>query len=294
MSTMKTKHHTKFNPGEWIRDNQSEVALYIALIIMAIPFVFPFWWMISSSLKPPDEIFAQPPTLFPQDIRWENYSDVFEFQPFARQYWNSFYIAVTVTLGTMFTASLAGYAFARVRFWGSSWLFFLLLGALMMPAEVTIIPNFTFMQKIGWTDTHIPLIILPIVGAQGIVSTFIMRQYFLGIPKELEEAAMLDGLTRWGMYWRIALPLAKPALSAIAILSFLNSWNLFLEPLVFINEPELYTLPLALRSLTDEYGQSLWNLQLAATTMSIVPVLIVYVFAQRHVVESFAFTGTKG
>lgn len=289
---MKTNQSNRFI--QWIRENQSVVALYIALAIMAIPFVFPFWWMITSSLKPANEIFAQSFSLFPKNPRWENFSEVFSFQPFAQQYWNSFYIAVIVTVGTVLSASLAGYAFARLKFFGSSVIFVALLSALMMPSEVTIIPNFTFMQKIGWTDTHIPLVILPIVGSQGIVSTFIMRQYFLGIPKELEEAAMLDGLSRWGIYWRIAMPLARPALSAIAILAFLNSWNLFLEPLVFVNEPSLFTLPLALRGFTDEYGQSIWNLQLAATTMSVVPVLIVYVFAQRHVVESFAFTGTKG
>jgi multiple sugar transport system permease protein len=292
MSTTKTSLSKRFI--EWVRDNQSVIALYIALTIMAIPFVLPFWWMITSSLKPANEIFSQNFSLFPQNPRWENFVEVFSFQPFAQQYWNSFYIALLVTAGTLFSASLAGYAFARLKFWGSGVIFIALLSALMMPSEVTIIPNFTFMQKIGWTDTHIPLIILPIVGSQGIVSTFIMRQYFLGIPKELEEAAMLDGLSRWGIYWRIAMPLAKPALSAIAILAFLNSWNLFLEPLVFVNEPTLFTLPLALRGFTDEYGQSIWNLQLAATTMSVVPVLIVYIFAQRHVVESFAFTGTKG
>ncbi len=292
MSTMKVSQPGGFM--KWIRANQSVVALYIALTIMAIPFVFPFWWMITSAFKPANEIFSQTPGLLPQELHWDNFSEVFSFQPFALQYWNSFYIAVLVTVGTVLSASLAGYAFARMKFFGSSFIFVVLLGALMMPAEVTIIPNFAFMQNIGWTDTHIPLVILPIVGAQGIVSTFIMRQYFLGIPKELEEAAMLDGLTRWGIYWRIAMPLARPALSAIAILAFLNSWNLFLEPLVFVNQPELFTLPLALRSFTDEYGQSLWNLQLAATTMSVVPVLIVYIFAQRHVVESFAFTGTKG
>lgn len=292
MSTTKTSRLSRLI--EWIRVNQSVISLYIALSIMAIPFVFPFWWMITSSLKPINEIFAQSMTLFPRNPRFENFVEVFSFQPFAVQYWNSFYIAILVTAGTMFSASLAGYAFARLRFFGSNLLFILLLSALMMPSEVTIIPNFAFMQRLNWTETHIPLIILPIVGTQGIVSTFIMRQYFLGIPKELEEAAMLDGLTRWGIYWRIALPLARPALSAIAILAFLNSWNLFLEPLVFVTDPKLFTLPLALRNFTDEYGQSIWNLQLAATTMSVVPVLIVYIFAQRHVVESFAFTGTKG
>ena len=164
----------------------------------------------------------------------------------------------------------------------------------MMPSEVTIVPLFHYLQKLGFTNSHVPLIILPMFGGAGVVGTFMMRQYFLGLPAELEEAAFLDGLTRWGIYWRIALPLARPALAAVAILTFLYSWNLFLEPLVLIEDQAKFTLPLALRGYTDPYGQPLWGEQLAATTMSVVPVLIVYIFAQRHVVESFAFSGTQG
>jgi multiple sugar transport system permease protein len=278
----------------WLRRHRLTVSLYIALAIMSLPFIFPFWWMLTSALKPPNDIFAYPPTLLPASVRLENFSDVFALQPFAQHYLNSIYIACVVTAGTLLCASLAGYGFARIRFWGSGALFLLLLSALMMPAEVTIIPNFTLMQALGLTDSHVPLIVLPIVGGNGVIATFIMRQYMLGLPKELEEAAALDGLTRWGMYWRIALPLARPALISVGILSFLHSWNLFLEPLVFITDQQLFTLPLSLRSMTDEYGQSLWHVQLAATSLSVIPVLIVYIFAQRHVVESFAMSGTKG
>jgi multiple sugar transport system permease protein len=282
------------NFAESLRRNQSLIMMYIVLIVFAAPFVYPFWWMISSSFKPFEEIFAYPPRLLPQTWVIENYQHVFEMQPFARQFANSFYIAASVTLLVLLLASLAGYAFARIRFRGNGLLFVMILSAIMMPAEVTIIPLFNFIQGLGLDNNHLPLIVLPTFGSAGVVATFMMRQYFLDLPIEVEEAAVLDGLSRWGIYWRIAMPLARPALMAVAILTFLHSWNLFLEPLVLLTDQNMFTLPLALRGYTDPYGQPLWGEQLAATTLSVIPVLIIYVFAQQHVVESFAFSGVKG
>lgn len=268
-------------------------AWYLALIGLSLPFVFPFLWMVTSSLKTSNEIFASPPTLIPVSWQWGNFVEVFRYQPFAQQYFNSLYIAVAVTLGTLFVSSLAGYAFARIRFRGSTFIFLALLSALMMPVEVTIIPNFFLMQAFGLINTHLPLILLPVLGANGVVATFLMRQFFLSLPRELEDAAMIDGLGRFGIFWRIALPVSRPALGAVAIISFLYSWNSFLEPLVFINDLKLFTLPLALNNFTDSYGLPIWHLQLAATTLSVVPILVVYVLAQRQVVESFTLSGIK-
>lgn len=267
---------------------------YGTLILLSLPFIFPFWWMMTSSLKLATEIFAFPPTLLPKTWRWQNFVDVFTYQPFARHYFNSLYIAALVTAGTIFVSSLAGYAFARIRFKGKNLIFLVLLSTLMMPTEVTIIPNFFLMTFLGWLNTHVPLIVLPVFGANGVVGTFLMRQFFLSLPQEIEDAAMIDGLGRFGIFWRIALPIARPALAALAILSFLYSWNLFLEPLVFVNDLNLFTLPLSLTNFTDTYGLPIWHLQLAATTLSVIPVLIVYVLAQRQVVESFTLSGVKG
>ena len=267
---------------------------YVSLALLSIPFIFPFWWMITSSFKSATEIFTFPPTLLPTTWRWQNFVDVFAYQPFARHYFNSLYIAVIVTAGTIFVSSLAGYAFARIKFRGKTFIFLALLSALMMPTEVTIIPNFFLMSSLGLVDTHIPLILLPVFGANGIVGTFLMRQFFLSLPQEIEDAAMIDGLNRFGTFWRIALPIARPAIGALAILSFLYSWNLFLEPLVFVNDLKLFTLPLSLNNYNDTYGLPIWNLQLAATTLSVIPVLIVYVLAQRQIVESFTLSGVKG
>ena len=267
---------------------------YGFMLVLSIPFLFPFWWMFTSSFKTVDQVFAYPPTLLPDEWHLSNFVDVFKFQPFAQQYFNSIYIAVLVTIGTVLVTSLSGYAFARIKFRGSSVLFLVLLSSLLMPIEVTIIPNFYLMQRLGWTDSHLPLIVIPVLGAQGVSATFIMRQFFLSFPRELEEAAMLDGLGRFGIYWRIAMPIAKPILGTVAILSFLYSWNSFLEPLIYIDSREKFTLPLSLQGFTDSYGLPLWHLQLAATTMSVVPVLIVYIVAQKQIVDSFAQSGIKG
>lgn len=270
-----------------------QVCWIISLSIVAIPFVFPFLWMVSSGFKNASEIFGQP-SLIPDVWRWQNYIEVFQYQPFARHYFNSLYIAVIVTGLTLVLSSLAGYALARIRFGGSALLILFLLSALMVPEEVTIIPNFFLIKWMGLIDTHVPLILLPVFGPQGVVATFLMRQYFMALPKDLEDAGEIDGLSPIGIWWKIALPLSRPALAAVAIITFLHSWNLFLEPLVFLSSLEKFTLPLSLTNFTDAYGLPLWHLQLAATSLAVVPIIIVYVIAQRQIVESFAMTGVKG
>ncbi|MBZ9668666.1 carbohydrate ABC transporter permease [Mesorhizobium sp. B2-1-8] len=265
----------------------------IVLLLLAVPFIFPFLWMISGGFKSTTEIFGTP-TLIPRVWRFENFVEVFAYQPFARQYFNSLYIAATVTVLTLFIASLAGYALARIRFAGAGLLMLFLVMALMVPEEVTIIPNFFLIRAMGLIDTHWPLILLPVFGPQGVVATFLMRQFFLALPKELEEAGKMDGLSRFGVWLKIALPMSRPALAAVAIITFLHSWNLFLEPLIFLSSLEKFTLPLALSNFNDSYGLPLWNLQLAATSLAVVPILIIYLIAQRQIIESFALSGVKG
>ena len=271
----------------------TRICWILGLCALAIPFVFPFLWMLSGALKGQADVFASS-SLIPAKIHWSNFVEIFEYQPFARQYFNSLYIAVVVTGLTLFISSLAGYALARLRFGGSALVLLMLISALMMPEEVTIIPNFFLMKELVLMNTHMPLILLPLFGSQGVMATFLMRQFFLALPKELEEAGRMDGLSRFGVYFKIALPLSRPALSAVGIITFLFSWNLFLEPLVFVNDIELFTLPLALANFTDSYGLPLWHLQLAATALAVIPMLIVYILAQRQIVESFAMSGVKG
>ena len=273
---------------------KAKVAVYGALCVLAIPFVFPTWWMVTSSVKPVSEIFAFPPSLFPTHVRFGAYREVFALQPFARQYLNSAYIAAVVTLGTLVVSSLAGYAFARIRFRGQHLLFLVVLIGLLIPSEVTIVPLFQMFNSLGLVDTHWPLILVPVLGAPGVLATFIMRQFFLALPAELEEAARVDGLGRFGTFRRIALPLARPALGAVAIFTFLHSWNLYLEPVVFLSTPEKFTLPQALTQFVDSYGGPMWDVQLSAATMTAIPVLVVFVIAQRQFIEGLAHTGLKG
>ncbi|MBZ4488417.1 carbohydrate ABC transporter permease [Microbacterium sp. cx-55] len=271
-----------------------KVFFYGALSILAIPFVFPTWWMITSSLKPVSEIFAFPPSLWPTDPTLDAYVDAFTMQPFAQQYFNSLYIAVFVTVGTMLISAMAGYAFARIRFPGQNVLFLVVLTGLLIPSEVTIVPLFQMFNTLGLVNTHWPILLVTTFGAPSVLATFIMRQFFLTLPVELEEAARLDGLGRWAIWWRIALPLSRTALAAVAIFTFLHVWNLYLEPTVYLLSPELFTLPQALTRYADAYGGEMWNVQMAASTMTALPVLIVFVFAQKQFVEGLAQTGLKG
>ncbi len=268
--------------------------MYLLLLAIAVPFLFPTWWMFTASLKPIEEVFAFPASLIPNDFQISNYAEVFRLQPFLRQYWNSMSIAIVVTLITVTTATMGGYAFARINFKGRSKLFVLLLTALLMPAEVTLIPIFRLMVKSGLSDTFLPVILIPAFGAHAVVGLFLMRQFFLDFPAELEEAAEIDGLSRWKVFTKIALPLAGPAIASLAIISFLYSWNLFLEPLVFLTEPNKYTLPVVLPQFTDTYGAPIFNVQLAATSLSVIPVMIVFVMAQRHFIRGITMTGLKG
>jgi multiple sugar transport system permease protein len=267
----------------------------VILVLLAIPLAFPMWWMVASSLKTSTEIFAFPPDLWPRVLRFENYPAILEYAPFVSQYWNSLYIGIVNTVGTVIVASLAGYAFARIRFRGSTLLFIVLLSALLMPAEVTIIPLYVIMRELDWLGTHLPLLVEPIFGPQAVVGAFLMRQYFLALPVELEDAGRMDGLGRFGIFRHIALPLALPALATLAILTFLSSWNAFLEPLIFLaGQDDLFTIPVALSTLTDRYGEPIWEVQLAATTLSVIPMIVVFVLAQRHFIQGFTGSGIKG
>ena len=271
-----------------------KVALYGLLCVLLIPFVFPTWWMLTSSLKPISDIFVFPPQLFPTHPDWSSYAQVFTVQPFAQQYWNSAWIAAVVTAATLAISSMSGYAFARIRFPGANALFVVVLTGLLIPSEVTIVPLFRMFLKLGWVNTHWPLVLIPVFGAPSVFATFVMRQFFIALPAELEEAARVDGLGRFRIFRTIALPLARPALASVAIFTFLHSWNLYLEPIVFLSTPSKFTLPQALTQYTDAYGGPMWNIQLAAATLTALPVLIVFVLAQKQFVEGLAHTGLKG
>jgi multiple sugar transport system permease protein len=273
----------------------ARIAAIGLLVAGIIPLTIPLIWMVSTSLKREFDVFAYPPAIIPDAPRWENYAEVFATTPFAQQYVNSLYIGGVNVAGTLIVSSLAGYALARLRFPGRRFVLPFLLAALLLPPEVTIVPLYALMSRLGWVGTHLPLLVEPVFAAPAVVGTFLMRQYFLSLPRDLQDAGRVDGLGEFGVFWRIALPLARPALATLAILTFLNSWNAFLEPLVFTaGNRRLLTLPVALTQFTDVDGTAFYALQMAGTAMSILPVVVIFLLAQRYIVEGIARSGIKG
>lgn len=253
--------------------------------------IFPFLWTVLSSLKSLAQIFAVPPVWIPNPVVWSNYKESFTAMPFDRAYWNSIYITVTVVAGSLLTASMAAYAFAKLRFRGSEALFILFLATMMIPKQVTMIPLYLIMERIQWLDTHYSLIV---PGALfNAFAVFLLRQFIRGIPRELEEAAFMDGAGPIRIYWNVILPLIRPALAAVGIFVFMGSWNNFMDALIYLSTPAKYTVPLLLNNFKGLYVSN-WAYMMAGTTISVIPVLIVYMFAQRQIIEGVTLTGIKG
>jgi multiple sugar transport system permease protein len=264
-------------------------ALYVALITSALTMVLPFFWMVNTSLKSLPDVFKAP-FAPPFPPLWSNYPAVFDTIPFARCYLNTLLVATARTLGVLLTSSMAAYAFARLRFPGREALFVLYLGTMMIPAQVTTIPNFILMRLLGWRDTYQALIVPHLFSAFGV---FLLRQFFLTIPRSLEEAAILDGCSHWGVFRRIVLPLARPALATLTVFTFLQAWNDFMWPLIMTDSPELAVLSVGL-SYLQQMSHTDWPLLMAGAVMALLPVLTVYVSAQQTFVEGIALTGIKG
>jgi multiple sugar transport system permease protein len=271
------------------------IALGAVLTLGVLPLIVPLLWMVSSSLKPEFDIFVQPPQLIPGRFRLQNYVDIFAQTAYARQYLNSLYLAAISVVGTVCISAPAGYALARLAFPGRWLVLPLLLTALLLPNEILIVPQYAFMSQLGLIGTQVPIVLEAVFGAPAVIATFLMRQFFVSLPRELEDAGRVDGLGHVGVFLRVALPLSGSALATLALLTFLASWNAYLEPLVFTSGArDLITLPVALNSFTNIDGTPQYSLQMAATTLSIVPIAIVFITAQRHIVEGIARSGLKG
>ncbi len=249
----------------------------------------PFAWMILTSFKNVGEIFSYPPTWWPGAFTLDNYARAFGAAPFGRFYLNSFFVAATVTLGQLVTCSMAAYAFARMQFWGRDVLFYLFLGTMMVPAHVTMIPSFMILHWMGLIDTYGALILPGLASAFG---TFLLRQFFLSIPRELEEAAFIDGCGRLRVLWQIIVPLARPALATLAIFTFMGVFNDFLWALVVVNSQKLYTVQLGLATFRDRYSTE-WGSLMAGSVVATLPILVVFFFAQKHFIQGIALSGLK-
>jgi multiple sugar transport system permease protein len=265
--------------------------LYILLTFYAVITLIPFLWALSASFKPLSEIVSGEPNFFPKSFTLDNYKQIFFQEPlFLRWLFNSVFIAITVTLLNLLFNSMAGYALARLQFRGKRFWFFLILAVLAVPAQITLIPTFLILKALGWLNSYQGMIVPSMVNATFI---FMMRQFFVNFPKELEEAAQLDGLNTWGIFRHIVLPLAKPALAAQAVFVFMGSWNNFLLPIVILFDPEMFTLPLGLNTFKGQFI-SYWNYIMAASMVFTLPALAIYAFFNRYFIESVTFTGGKG
>jgi multiple sugar transport system permease protein len=268
-----------------------KVLLYIFLIVYGIITVIPFLWAFSASFKPLSEIISGEFNFIPKHFTLDNYKQIFLQEPlFWRWLFNSVIIGVTVTILNLLFNSMAGYALARLHFRGKQCWFFLILTVLVVPAQITLIPTFLILKAIGWLNSYPGMIVPSMVNATFI---FMMRQFFVNFPRELEEAGQLDGLNAWGIFRYIVLPLAKPALAAQAVFVFMGSWNNFLLPVVILFDPEMFTLPLGLNTFKGQYI-SYWNYIMAASMVFTLPGLAIYAFFNRYLIQGVTFTGGKG
>ena len=274
----------------------NRLVLYAIALGLVTLLTWPFFWAVSSSLKDATEIYIRPPRWLPEEIRWSNYIEVWQAVPFARFLMNSLIVTILSMIGQVASATAVAYGFARYRFPFRNLLFGAALATLMLPREVTIIPQYLLFRQIGWVDTLLPLIVpFWFASGAGAFTIFLMRQFIMTIPYEYDEAAKIDGASSWWVLVRVILPLSKPALATAMIFAFLAHWNDFWGPLIFLNSPDNFTLPLGLRWLqTSDLGRPKENLLLAAAIMATVPIIALYFCAQKYFVQGLVMTGIKG
>lgn len=264
--------------------------IVLILLLVAAVMIFPFLWMVLGSLKLKSELFATPMHLLPETPIWGNYARIFEKVPFLQFYYNTAKVAVLATLGQVLTCALSAYAFSKLQFRGRDTLFLLYLATMMIPYQVTMIPQYELLNNLGLLNTHAALIILRWFSPFGV---FLLRQFFITIPDSLIEAARIDGAGESRIFFQFMVPLAKPAFATLITLTFLNAWNEFMGPLIYLNDKSKYTLQIGIRYFQQEFGTD-YTLIMGATTLSLIPILIIYIFAQKYFIEGIASSGLKG
>jgi len=265
--------------------------LWLLMLVGALLMGLPFWVMIVTSLVRPDTVFQMPPRLWPDVAHWENYQRLFKLAPMGVYFFNSVLVSGVTTVGHVLFSAMAGYAFSRLRFPYKNGIFFLFLITLMVPPQVNIVPLFFLMKTFHWLDSYAALIVPGLFGAFGV---FMLRQWFNGLPRELEDAARIDGCNPWQVFWRVALPLATPALAALAIFVFLGAWNSFMWPLIVTNSDHLRTLPVGVATLKGSFRDTTdWTVLMAAATLSILPVVGVFLLGQKQFMQGIMAGGSK-
>ena len=282
----------------WRRKSMQETfSLWVSTTIVTIGAVItsiPLLWMISTSLKEDGDVFLLPLQWWPRPILWSNYPAALTYQPFFTYFWNSVQVTMLSVVGAVLTASLVAYAFARLRAPGKNFLFGILLSTLMLPGEVTLVPIYLIFRQLGWLDTYGPLIVPSWFGGSAFY-IFLLRQFFMTLPTELDDAAKIDGASLFSIYWRILMPLSKPALASVAVFAFFSNWSNFQAPLIYLTTIEKFTIPVGLRLYLSTIGNNMhWNYLMAATIVSIIPPIVIFFTSQRFFVEGAVLTGVKG
>ncbi|MCL5998189.1 MAG: carbohydrate ABC transporter permease [Chloroflexi bacterium] len=264
---------------------------HLFLLVGSFFFVAPLIFLVSTSLKASRQIAKFPPDLIPDPFIWANYSDVFIYAPFGTYLLNTIFIIIPTVFGAAITSSLAAYAFARLRAPGKNAIFMVLLSTMMLPGVVTLIPTYILYAKLGWVGSFKPLIVPVLFGNAFYI--FLMRQFFTSLPRELEDAALIDGCNYLQIFWRIILPLAKPVMATVTIFAFMGAWNDYFGPLIYLAEKSQYTLSLGLQVFVQQHSTE-WGLLMAASTMMVTPIILLFFFAQKQFVQGIMLTGMKG
>lgn len=286
-----TVHQPGFLQSRSVQNGIVNTLWYILMAILAFLVILPFLWMLSTSFKNPQEVFTYPPNWLPLKLQFQNYVDAWHAAPFGRYFLNSFVTAAGVTIGQLISCSLAAYAFARMNFKGKSVLFTIFLSTTMISNQVTLVPSYLIINALSWQDTYQGLIIPFLANAFGV---FMLRQAFMAIPRELEDAARLDGCSRLHFLWKIIVPLARPTLAAQGLFAFMGNWNSYLWPLIITNREEMRTLQIGLRYFVSQEGGTQWGVYMAAAMLVTLPVILMYFLVQKSFVEGMATTGIKG
>ncbi len=288
--------HSEIKRPWWNRKRQrfvSHLILHIILIAVSVLFFFPFLWMLFTALKTPQELLLGTDSFFPKDPQWGNFITAVEAIPFWLYLKNSLIIVALVMVGTIFSATLSAYAFAKLTWKGRDKWFLVMLATMMIPLQVILIPTYIMYAQIGWLGTIAPMVVPAFFGGGSAFYIFMLRQFFKNIPKDLSESALIDGANHFQIFWHIMLPLCKPALITVALFTFMASWNDYFGPLIFLSNPEDWTLALGLRSFQTQYGGR-FDLMMAASILIMMPTLLIFFTAQKTFIEGITFTGIKG
>ncbi len=269
----------------------NNISGYSVLMVLAALFMIPLYWMFSTALKSPQQTFAIPPEWVPAPAQWSNFAKVFDEVPFARFYVNTLFLVFANIVGHLVSVTLVAYGFARLRFPGRNVLFLVMLSTLMIPYHVTLVPRFIMFSKLGMINSYWPLILPAFTGSPFLI--FLVRQYMMSIPFDLDEAAYIDGANRFDVFWRIILPLARPALMLVVVFTFIDVWNDFLQPLIYLTDPDMFTVSLGL-SFFQGARETNWNLLMAGSVLAMIPPLILFFFAQKQLIGGISVEGLKG